>query len=92
MRVLVLAGFITAASVSFAAAAESEIDCQSTDVRRIQVDQRLDQPLTAPTTTPRPVIVQREAADTPRPTAAAERRRGGKPIPDARLIQPRGAL
>ena len=90
MRLLVLAGLFTVATVPFAAAAESEIDCQLTDVDRVQADQRLDQPPAAPTMTARPVIVQREAADTPRP--ALERRRSGKPIPDAQLIQPRGAL
>ncbi len=92
MRVLVLAGLITVATVPFAVAGESEIDCQLTDVGRVQADQRLDQQPAAPTTAARPVIVQREAADTPRPATAAERRRGGKPIPDAQLIQPRGAL
>ncbi|MBL8548275.1 MAG: hypothetical protein JNL81_17575 [Hyphomonadaceae bacterium] len=92
MRVLVLAGLMTAATVSFAAAEESVIDCQFTDVSRAQADQRLDQPPAAPTPTARPVIVQREAAEAPRPATAAERRRSGKPIPDAQLIQPRGAL
>lgn len=92
MRLLVLAGLFTVATAPFAAAAESEIDCQLTDVGRVQADQRLDQPPAAPATAPRPVIVQREAADAPRPAIAAERRRSGKPIPDAQLIQPRGAL
>ncbi|ANP47522.1 hypothetical protein [Candidatus Viadribacter manganicus] len=91
MRVLVLAGLLTAAMAPFAAAAENEIDCQVTDVARAQADQRLDQPPAAPAATPRPIVVQREAADIPRP-AIVERRRNGKPIPDAQLIQPRGAL
>ena len=92
MRVLVLAGLMTVATVSLAAADEGEINCQFADVSRAQADQRLDQPPAAPASTARPVIVQREAVEAPRPTTAAERRRGGKLIPDAQLIQPRGAL
>lgn len=92
MRVLVLAGLFTVATVPFAAASENVIECQFTDLGRAQADQRLDQPPAAPASAPRPVVVQREAADSQRPTTAAERRRGGKPIPDAQLIQPRGAL
>ncbi len=92
MRMLVLAGLITVATVPFAAASENEIDCQVTDVARVQADQRLDQPPIAPAATVRPTVVQREAvAETPRPVVV-ERRRNGKPIPDAQLIQPRGAL
>ncbi len=92
MRLLVLAGLFTAAAAPFAAASENAIDCQVTDVARVQADQRLDQPPTAPATAVRPAVVQREAAaEAPRPTVA-DRRRNGKPIPDAQLIQPRGAL
>ena len=92
MRMLVLAGLITVATAPFAAASESEIDCQVTDVARVQADQRLDQAPIAPAAAVRPSVVQREAAaEAPRP-APAERRRNGKPIPDAQLIQPRGAL
>lgn len=94
MRVLLLAGLITAATAPFAAAsaAENDIDCQAT-TRRAAAEQRLDQaPPSSPTAAiARPNVVQREAAaDAPRPPA--ERRRSGKPIPDAQLIQPRGAL
>ncbi|MBX3429951.1 MAG: hypothetical protein KF779_10245 [Hyphomonadaceae bacterium] len=92
MRVLLLAGLITAATVPLAAAAETAIDCQTTDVLRTQAEERLDQAPQSPAApVTRPNVVQREAADAPRPTAA-ERRRSGKPIPDAQLIQPRGAL
>lgn len=92
MRVLVLAGLITAVTVPFAAASENEIDCQVTDTRRAPAEQRLDQAPPSPATTiARPTVAQREAADTPRP-AVGERRRGGKPVPDAQLIQPRGTL
>lgn len=93
MRVLLLAGLITAATAPFAAAsaAENDIDCQAT-TRRAAAEQRLDQaPPSSPTAIARPNVVQREAvADAPRPPT--ERRRSGKPIPDAQLIQPRGAL
>jgi len=91
MRVLLLAGLITAVSAPFAAAAENDvIDCQITDVRRAPAEQRLDQPPQSPAATvTRPTVAQREA-EPPRPTA--ERRRGGKPVPDAQLIQPRGTL
>lgn len=90
MRVLLLAGLITAATAPFAAAAENVIECQATDTRRAQAEERMDPLPLAPATTVRPAVVQREA-EVQRP-AAAERRRSGKPIPDAQLIQPRGAL
>ncbi|MEQ1819909.1 MAG: hypothetical protein ABL871_15010 [Terricaulis sp.] len=93
MRVLLLAGLITAATAPFAAAsaAENDIDCQAT-TRRAAAEERLDQAPPSPAVAvARPNIVQREAADSPRP-AVPERRRSGKPIPDAQLIQPRGAL
>ena len=94
MRVLLLAGLITAATAPFAAASATatEIDCQGT-TRRAAAEERLDQiPPSPAAPIARPNIVQREAAaDTPRPVVP-ERRRSGKPIPDAQLIQPRGAL
>lgn len=92
MRVLLLAGLITAASAPFAAAVENEIDCQVTDTRRAPAEQRLDQAPQSPAAgVARPTVAPREAAEAPRPTVA-DRRRGGKPVPDAQLIQPRGAL
>ncbi len=90
MRVLLLAGLITAATAPFAAAAENEIECQATDTRRVQAEARFDQAPPSPAAA-RPNVAQREAAEAPRP-AVAERRRGGKPVPDAQLIQPRGTL
>ena len=91
MRVLLLAGLITAVGAPFAVAAENDvIDCQITEVRRAPAEQRLDQAPQSPAAAlPRPTVAQREA-EAPRP--AAERRRGGKPVPDAQLIQPRGTL
>lgn len=93
MRVLVLAGLITAVSAPFAAAAETDvIECQVTDTRRAPAEQRLDQaPVSPASILARPTVVQREAAEAPRP-ALGDRRRGGKPVPDAQLIQPRGTL
>jgi len=92
MRVLVLAGLITAVSAPFAAAAENEIECQVTELRRAPAEQRLDQAPQSPAaaTIARPTAAPRETAEAPRP--ATERRRGGKPVPDAQLIQPRGTL
>jgi hypothetical protein len=96
MRVLLLAGLISAATAPFAAAAENDIadviDCQVTDTRRAPAEQRLDQaPLSPAATAPRPTIAQREPVEAPRPVAG-DRRRNGKPVPDAQLIQPRGTL
>lgn len=94
MRVLLIAGLFTAVTAPFAAASENVIECQATDTQRAHAEQRLvDQAPQSPAVTPaRPTIVQREAAAEPPRPAVAERRRNGKPIPDAQLIQPRGAL
>lgn len=91
MRVLLLAGLITAATVPFAAASETDIDAVA-ETSRVSAEQRLDQPPPSPAiAVGRQTVAPREAAETPRPTPV-ERRRSGKPIPDAQLIQPRGAL
>lgn len=95
MRVLLLAGLITAVTAPIAMAGESEIECQG-ETRRAPAEQRLvDPPPPAPgaaaATQARPTVAQREAPDTQRP-ATNERRRNGKRIPDAELIGPRGAL
>lgn len=94
MRVLVLAGLITAATVPFAAASENDlIDCQLDDTRRASAEQRLDAPPPTPAapTVARPTVAARDVTEAPRPVAP-ERRRGGKPVPDAQLISPRGVL
>lgn len=92
MRVLLLAGLLTVVGAPFAAASETEIECQASDARRAPAEQRLDQPPASPAATiGRPTATQREAAEAPRPVAAG-RRRSGKPIPDSQLIQPRGTL
>lgn len=91
MKVWVLAGLFTVATAPFAAAAENTAECQLDDTRRAE-QTRLDT-AAAP---PPPVVVRPSAA--PRETAEqtarpdAQRRRSGKPIPDAELIGPRGAL
>ncbi|MGD9968717.1 MAG: hypothetical protein AB7T59_19520 [Hyphomonadaceae bacterium] len=94
MRVLVLAGLITAATAPFAAASEFDIiDCQIDGTRRASAEQRVDAPPPTPAapTVARPTVASRDLAESPRP-AAPERRRNGKPVPDAQLIAPRGVL
>ncbi len=99
MKTLVLAGLITAITAPFAAAAESTTECQLDQSRR-SVEQRIEAPVqpAAPTATARPTVAPREAAppqvtaDQPVRQASNDRRRGGKRIPDAELIGPRGAL
>lgn len=100
MKTWVLAGLITVAATPFAHAAETTAECQLDQSRR-SVEQRIDAPVqpAAPTTAARPTLTQREAAPPPQASAdqpvrqaANDRRRGGKRIPDAELIGPRGAL
>jgi hypothetical protein len=97
MKVWLLAGAITVVTVPFASAAEAE--CQVDDTRR-QVQVRIDNgspggsaPTVArPTVAPRdpaPEMAQREDDE---PQRRVDRRRSGKPIPDAELIGPRRAL
>jgi hypothetical protein len=99
MKVWLLAGAITVVTVPFASAAEAE--CQVDDTRR-QVQVRIDNgaPGGSAPSVARPTVAQRE----PAPTEMAQRedeepqrrvidrRRSGKPIPDAELIGPRRAL
>ena len=42
MRVLVLAGLITVATVPFAAASENDVECQMDDTRRAAAQQRIE--------------------------------------------------
>lgn len=99
MKTWVLAGLFTVAAAPFANAAETTAECQL-DTSRRSVEQRIDAPVqpAAPTTVARPTVTQREAAPPPQAggdqvrQAANDRRRGGKRIPDAELIGPRGAL
>ncbi len=99
MKLWVLAGMFTAATVPFAAAAESSAECQVDEARRT-AQVRIDNggpggsaPGARVTSAPRDSgeqVAQREAEAAPRPSV--DRRRNGKPIPDAELIGPRGAL
>lgn len=92
MKVFVLAGLFTAATVPFAAAAETTIECQLDDTRRAASQSVQPQPAAPAPTVARPTGATREAAADPAVRTPADRRRGGKPIPDAELIGPRGAL
>lgn len=91
MRVLLLAGLITAATVPFAVASENPIECQLDDTRRAAAEERMDSAPVAAPTVARPTVATREAAAAPRPVAP-DRRRNGKRVPDAELISPRGVL
>lgn len=91
MKMWVLAGLFSVATVPAAFAVESTTECQVDDTRRV-VEQRIEAPpAPAAPTIARPTVAQRDAtlAETPR---LETRRRSGKRIPDAELIGPRGAL
>lgn len=103
MKLFVLAGLATVAAVPFAGAAEASPECQVEDSRRashVRIDNgapggsapaQTVPPAAAPRDVGPDLTVQREATQTAR-AAPPERRRGGKRIPDAELIGPRGAL
>jgi hypothetical protein len=106
MMLWVLAGMFTAATAPFAAAAESSAECQLDQTRR-PIMARSDEDATgggSDTATARPTVAAREGVAVAPPELAqrevtadaqrrvAERRRNGKPIPDAELIGPRRAL
>lgn len=94
MNVLFLAATLVAFSAPCVANAQSDLERRTV---RIEADSPGGG---APATTPRATpatpsptsaaAAEREAAEAARPVA--ERRRGGKRIPDAELIGPRGAL
>jgi hypothetical protein len=89
MKVSVLTMLFSVAACPLAAAAESAAECQLDEARR-EVQARAET-ATPAATAARPTVAQREAGEQPaRP--GAERRRNGRPIPDAELIGPRGAL
>ena len=97
MKLWILAGVMTIAPMSCAAAAEVGDDaaCQADTTRQ---DVHADAPQTPATQAPltptsRTVAtVQRDGASAPPVHADASRRRSGKPVPDSELIAPRGAL
>lgn len=102
MKIWVLAGLMTVATVPFAAAAETDLECQLDDSRRatqMRIDAEPSGGAGAPASVARQTSAPRETAGRPPSRAAdeperavAEGRRSGKRIPDAELIGPRGAL
>jgi len=113
MKVWVLAGLFTVATIPFAAAAETTDDCQLDETRRSMSIQRIDSSNVGPgggvpaANTATPTVQATPPANAPQVTAsrpavttredavredAQPRRRGGKRVPDAELIGPRGAL
>lgn len=87
MKVSVLTVLFSVAACPFAVAAESAADCELDETRR-EAHARAEPAPPAPPAA-RPTLAQREAEAQP---ARPERRRNGRPIPDAELIGPRGAL
>ena len=82
-------------STAFAAEVGDDTACRADTTRQdLRLEAQQAPQTQAPgTPTPRPVAtVQREASAAAPIHAAASRRRSGKPIPDAELIAPRGAL
>lgn len=89
MKVWVLAGLFTVATIPFAAAAEDATECQVDETRRA-TQTRTDAPPAPP---PQVVVVRPTAEREAEPPAARDaRRRNGKRIPDAELIGPRVPL
>jgi hypothetical protein len=86
MKALVFAGLFTAALAPFAVA-EASVDCPSEAARRTVVNTRPDVQAQAPA---RPVLADCEQQQ--RSARTEQRRRSGKPIPDAELIAPRVVL
>ena len=89
MKVLILAGAITALGAPFAFADETTTECQLDDARRT-THRHTDVAPTAKPDETRPTLAER-AADPP-PPVDAQRRRSGNHVPDAELIGRRGAL
>jgi hypothetical protein len=97
MKAWILAGVITVVTAPAAFAGEDLTECQLDEQRReaTQRTEDVDAIDTAEVANvARPTVAQREVvvpAPAPRP-GGTDRRRNGKPIPDAQLIGPRGAL
>lgn len=91
MRVVIIAGAISALTCGVAAAAEDQIECQAEDARSQERERVASVPA------PPQAIVRpndggaRVLAGAPT-QPIAPRRRNGKTIPDAELIGPRGTL
>jgi hypothetical protein len=91
MKLLAFVGLFSVAAMTFAYAAETTEECQ-VDVARRAARERVDAAAGAQTAAPTAVVVQRVAAEAVARAEPARGRRGGKRIPDAELIGPRGAL
>lgn len=89
MKVWILAGLFTAAMAPLASAQQITTECEFDEPRRAS-QTRLETPQPVATPAVRPPAPRVTAEQTPRPDVP--RRRGGKRIPDAELIGPRGAL
>ena len=92
MKMWLLAGLITVATIPVASALESVTDCQVDESRRdardVQRD-RIDPPASPAVSTARTTVATRDTNSRPE---QQQRRRSGKRVPDAELIGPRGAL
>jgi hypothetical protein len=93
MKMWLLAGLITVATIPVAAAMDTTTDCQAEgslrETREVQRE-RTDPPASpSPTTTTRTTVATRDPIVRP---DQQQRRRSGKRVPDAELIGPRGAL
>lgn len=89
IRVVIIAGAISALTCGVAAASEGEIECQSEDARSEERERVPSPP--SPQAVARPSEGARVMAGAPT-QPIAPRRRNGKTIPDAELIGPRGTL
>ncbi len=90
IRVVIIAGAISALTCGVAAASEGEIECQSEDARSEERERVASMP-PSPQAVARPSEGARVMAGAPT-QPIAPRRRNGKTIPDAELIGPRGTL
>jgi len=88
MRVVIIAGAISALTCGVAAATENQIECQAEDARSQERERVASIP--AP---PQAIVRGGARVLAGAPTQPiAPRRRNGKTIPDAELIGPRGTL
>jgi hypothetical protein len=84
----IVAALMSAAMSPEALAASREVDCQVEEPRRAE-GQRIEP---APNPAAASAVARREAPEAPARPAFAERRRSGKPVPDAELIGRRRVL
>jgi hypothetical protein len=87
MKVMVWAGLLALAGLAFAAEAKASVACDANPSPQTE-HERVAAPAPPPRLA-RPVLARRQEAER---DARATRRRGGRHIPDAELIGPRGSL